>query len=170
MPTHVPGPVSSEERIPLLDALRGFALCGILVINIKVFSGFGLSLDAFPDAAARLGPGTDSVELLTKWFVDGKFYSIFSFLFGLGFSIQLARSEGKPGWLGIYARRLRILLLFGLVHAFLLWFGDILWFYSLAGFALLAFRNLQPRTILIWAAVFLLLPIPFYAASYSIAP
>src|SRR5262245_21306338 len=47
---------------------------------------------------------------------------------------------------------------------------DILWFYSLAGFALLAFRNLQPRTILIWAAVFLLLPIPFYAACYSIAP
>ncbi|MCI0723718.1 MAG: DUF418 domain-containing protein, partial [Acidobacteria bacterium] len=138
--------------------------------NIKGFSGFGYMLDAFPDAAARLGPGTVAAQFLTKFLVEGKFYSIFSFLFGLGFSIQLARGEGRPDWLRVYARRLRILFLIGVLHAFLLWSGDILWLYAVLGFALLLFRNAQPRTILIWAFVLLLAPIPFYAVCYLVAP
>lgn len=163
-------PVSSEARIALIDALRGFALCGILVINIKGFSGFEYSLDAFPDAADRLGPGTGALDFLTKLFFQGKFYSIFSFLFGLGFSIQLARGEGKPGWLRVYARRLRILSLIGVLHACLLWAGDILWIYALLGFALLAFRQMSSRSILVCAVALLLAPIAFFAACYWIAP
>lgn len=170
MSSPVSAPVSPDERIPLVDALRGFALCGILVINIKDFSGFGFTLDAFPDAATRLGPGTHTAEFLTKFLVQGKFYSIFSFLFGLGFSIQLARGQGKPGWLRVYARRLRILFLIGVIHAILLWAGDILWIYALLGFALLPFRNLQPRTILICALALLLAPVPFYVVCYLLAP
>jgi hypothetical protein len=129
MPTHVLGPVSSEERVPLLDALRGFTLCGILVMNIKYFSGFDYALD-IPDALARFGPGPGAVQFLTKLLFDGKFYSIFSFLFGLGFSIQLLRGEGKPEWLRLYARRLCILFLFGVVHAYAIWYGDVLRFYA----------------------------------------
>ncbi|MCI0625222.1 MAG: DUF418 domain-containing protein [Acidobacteria bacterium] len=166
----VPEPVSSEERFPLIDSLRGFALWGILVINIKGFSGFAYSLDAFPDWAARFGVGATTVEFLTRFLVDGKFYSIFSFLFGLGFSIQLARGEGKPDWLHVYGRRLRILFLIGTIHAFLLWSGDILWLYALLGFALMPFRNLQPHAILACAVALLLTPIPFFAVCYFIAP
>lgn len=165
-----PRPVSSDERIALLDALRGFALCGILVMNVKAFSGFEYMRLAFPDAASRLGPVTGAAEWLTELLASGKFYSIFSFLFGLGFALQLARGEGRPGWLRVYARRLRILLVMGLVHAFLLWYGDILWIYAAMGFALLPFRNLPPRAILACGLVFLLAPIPFYAACYLIAP
>ncbi|MGH9530884.1 MAG: DUF418 domain-containing protein [Terriglobales bacterium] len=165
-----PVPVSSEERIPLLDALRGFALCGILIINIKAFSGLNYALDASPDAVARFGPGVPLVVFLTTLLAEGKFYSIFSFLFGLGFSIQLSRGEGKPAWLRLYARRLWILFLIGIVHAYALWTGDILRFYAILGFALLLFRNMQPNTILAWALVLLLVPIPFYAACYVVAP
>ncbi len=163
-------PVSPGERIPLIDALRGFALCGILVINIKGFSGVEYSLAAFPDAASRFGLGTRSIEFLTDFLVEGKFYSIFSFLFGLGFSIQLTRGQEKPGWLRVYARRLRILFLIGILHAVLLWSGDILWIYALLGFALLPFGNLRPRTILVCGIALLLTPIPFFAACYLIAP
>ena len=166
----VSGPVAPAERVPLIDALRGFALCGILVINIKGFSGIEYSLAACPDAASRLGLGTKSIEFLTDFLVEGKFYSIFSFLFGLGFSIQLARGEGKPGWLRIYARRLRILFLIGALHATLLWSGDILWIYALLGLALLPFRHLQPRSILLCGLALLLAPIPFFAVCYLIAP
>ena len=170
MPTKVLGPVSSEERIPLLDALRGFTLCGILVMNIRLFSGFAYALDISPDAVGRFGPGTGEVEFLTKLLFDGKFYSIFSFLFGLGFSVQLLRSEGKPEWLKLYARRLCILFLFGVIHAYALWYGDVLRFYALLGFILLLFRNKQPKAILGWALAFLLIPIPLYAACYFVAP
>lgn len=166
----VPAPVSPDQRLPLIDALRGFALCGILVINIKGFSGVEYSLAAFPDAASRLGLGTRSIEFFTDFLVEGKFYSIFSFLFGLGFSIQLARGEGKPGWLRIYARRLRILFVIGALHAILLWSGDILWIYALLGFALLPFRNLRSRAILVCGFALLLMPIPFFAVCYLIAP
>lgn len=163
-------PISSDERIPLIDALRGFALWGILVINIKGLSGFAYSLDAFPDWATRFGVGATTIEFLTRFLVEGKFYSIFSFLFGLGFSIQLARGEGKPDWLRMYARRMRILFLIGALHALLLWSGDILWIYALLGFALMLFRNLPAPSILACAVALLLAPIPFFAVYCLIAP
>ncbi len=165
-----PVPTSADDRIALIDAVRGFALWGVLVINIKGFSGFAYSLDAFPDTATRFGPGSATLEFLTRFLVDGKFYSMFSFLFGLGFSIQLARCDGKPDWLRVYARRLRILFLIGAVHAFLLWSGDILWIYALLGFALMLFRNLQARAILACGVALLLAPIPFFAVCYLTAP
>ncbi len=169
MSSPIPVPTSPSERIPLLDALRGFALCGILVINIKGFSGFSY-LNSLGDAEVILGPGAATMEFLTKLLAEGKFYSIFSFLFGLGFSIQLARADGTPGWLRRYARRLRVLFIMGLMHAFLLWSGDILWVYALLGFALLPFRSLRPNTILACALALLLAPVPFYAVCYLVAP
>ncbi len=169
MSSPISAPIPPSERIPLLDALRGFALCGILVINIKSFSGFS-HLNSLGDAEASLGPGAATIEFLTKFLAEGKFYSIFSFLFGLGFSIQLARADGTPGWLRRYARRLRVLFIMGLMHAFLLWSGDILWVYALLGFALLPFRSLRPNTILACAIALLLAPVPFYAVCYLVAP
>ena len=83
-------PITAGERFPLLDALRGWALFGILVANMVAFIGFSFLDDA--QRTAAVGSALDDVaELLLEWLVVGKFYSIFSLLFGIGFAIQLGR-------------------------------------------------------------------------------
>jgi len=111
------------ERIEALDVLRGVAVAGILLANVLVF--FGIFAITPERAAAFPTASRDSVALfLWKALIDGKFYSVFSLLFGIGFGLQLARGgdEGLPR----FRRRLRILLAIGAVHAFLIWAGDIL--------------------------------------------
>ena len=83
--------------------------------------------------------------------VDGKFYTLFSLLFGMGFSIQLANAEGK---LKTFYRRMAVLLLIGLLHLFFLWSGDILMLYAVCGMFLPLFRKLSTRSILTAAGVF----------------
>jgi uncharacterized protein len=97
-------------------------------------------------------------EKLMLFFAEGKFYTIFSFLFGLGFSVQLARAEAKGKDVrSFYPRRLWVLFGLGILHTVLLWIGDILRLYALLGFALLAFRKRSNRTLIIWAGIFLAL-------------
>jgi len=96
-------------------------------------------------------------------FVDGKFYSLFSLLFGLGFALQLQRAEQRGGdALPTYKRRLRVLMAIGFLHLALLWPGDILMFYAIMGFVLIRLRTLDDRRIMRWAVACILLPIPFY--------
>jgi len=154
-------PVRLAERIETIDILRGFALLGILLVNIAIFSRpaqiIVLPLDASTPAVDR------AADWLVRFLAEGKFYSLFSFLFGLGFALQMTRAEERGARLGwTYARRLIVLLGFGLIHAFLIWVGDILTVYALLGLLLLLFRKAKPRTLLIWAGVFLSLPILFY--------
>jgi len=159
-------PVSDRERIQVIDALRGFALLGILLVNMGLFSApfigwvIGVPRGEAPvDRAAEFG---------VLWLATGKFYPLFSFLFGLGMSIQMARAtERSVNFARRYARRLLVLLVFGLAHALLLWNGDILFIYALVGFVLMLFRNARPKTLLIWAAV--LLTLPFVLAILSAA-
>lgn len=145
-------PISPNERIQILDILRGFAIFGILAVNI---SGF---------ATTTFFPGHNQTNLfwynklafeVMSFLTEGKFYTMFSFLFGLGFAVQLERAE-KSGrdFKSFYPRRLLILFGFGVLHAILLWYGDILRLYSLLGFALLAFRHQSNRIVLIWSGVF----------------
>lgn len=95
----------------------------------------------------------------TSFLAEGKFYPLFSFLFGLGAAIQMERADNRAiPFAGRYCRRLFVLLAIGLAHALLLWDGDILVMYSFCGFLLLPFRRRQPKTILIWAMVCLLIP------------
>ena len=95
---------------------------------------------------------------LMIFFAEGKFYSIFSFLFGLGFAVQLNRAQAKGRDINsFYPRRLWFLFGFGVLHAVLFWYGDILRLYALLGFALLAFRNQTSRTLLAWAGAFFVL-------------
>lgn len=151
-------PVPTSERHPILDALRGWALLGILVANMLVFQG-GYFLS---DAQARLLPGAaldDPVELLIEWLVVGKFYSLFSLLFGIGFALQIQRLEARGEGMGRYVRRLAILFLFGLAHLLLLWLGDILALYALMGGVLLLFRRAGDRALLRWAILLWLLPV-----------
>ncbi|MEZ0243340.1 MAG: DUF418 domain-containing protein, partial [Sphingomonas sp.] len=153
-------PVTAAERIDLLDGLRGFALFGILLANILYWSGW---LFLPHDRAIAISGETQFVveAFLHKLLIDGKFYTIFSLLFGLGFALQLSRLEkrGADG-VRIYRRRLLVLLGFGLIHLVLIWDGDILTLYALLGFLLPFFRNWSERRTLVAVAILLLLPLP----------
>jgi uncharacterized protein len=156
-------PIGPNERSEWLDALRGFALLGILLTNIVVFSGY-----VFLDPATQAGlpwSGADGVlNYLEHALIEAKFYSLFSFLFGLGFAVQLRRAETRGGdFKAVFRRRMAWLLMFGLTHAILIWFGDILNFYAMMGFALLLFRKMSARALLGWAVFFLTAPIWLYA-------
>jgi uncharacterized protein len=153
-------PVRAEARLETLDVLRGFALLGILTVNIAIFSQPAQVI------ALPLDPATPLVDRVADWLIrflaEAKFYSLFSFLFGLGFALQLQRAEAQGAGIGrVYVRRLLVLLGIGLIHAFLIWVGDVLTLYALLGFVLLAFRKARPRTLLIWAVIFWSLPILF---------
>ncbi|MFP2958069.1 DUF418 domain-containing protein [Myxococcus sp. 1LA] len=149
-------PVDTHERLELLDALRGFALFGILVSNVQMwFSGriflTRAQFEAFIANASLLDTVTRyAFEVL----VSGKFITLFAFLFGLGFAVQLGRAEARGGSIvPLYSRRLVVLLVIGVLHLFLLWYGDILSSYALMGFGLLLLRRRSDRTLLIVAAV-----------------
>lgn len=150
----------TRERIQALDVLRGVAVAGILLANVLVF--FGLFVIPPDRAAALPSVGRDTIALLIdKVFVDGKFYSVFSLLFGIGFGLQLAR--GGDAALPRFKRRLRILLAIGAAHALLLWAGDILMLYALLGFTLPWFARKANRELLRWVVILLAIPAALYA-------
>lgn len=144
-------PITSSERIQIIDILRGFALFGVLIMNIYFFN--------YPNEGNLVQEEYLSVgDSLTSWvlrvLIRGKFYILFSFLFGLGFSIQITRLKDKDiNVARTYARRLFILLGFGLIHSILIWNGDILMLYAIIGFILLLFRNSGLKRIKIWIAI-----------------
>jgi uncharacterized protein len=133
------GPVSLSDRIEVVDVLRGLAIGGILIGNMQWLSGYGM----MPDVMSAQQPLLDrTVDLLIHIFVEGKFYSIFSLLFGFGFAIQITRAaERGDERASVFKRRLFWLFVIGVLHSFLLWAGDILAFYALVGFVLILFRK-----------------------------
>lgn len=138
------GPVTAAERIALLDMLRGVALFGILLVNFN--SDYFL-------VRSRLDR---AVGLAIAFLAEGSFYPLFSFLFGLGFSLQVARltTRGTPV-VRTYLRRLAALCGLGVLHSTLLWQGDVLRTYAVTGVPLLFARRLSTRSI-IFAVVVLL--------------
>jgi len=154
-----------RERIEALDVLRGVAVAGILFANVLVFFGvFFLP----PDRAAALPTAAwDGVALfLERVFVEGKFYSVFSLLFGIGFGVQLAR--GGDAALPRFKRRLRILLAIGAIHAFLIWGGDILMLYALLGFTMPWFARQSNRALLRWTVILLAVPTALYVVALAV--
>ena len=150
--------VPAAERIQALDVLRGVAVTGILLANVLVF--FGLFIIPSDRAAALSTAGRDAIALVfDKVFVDGKFYSTFSLLFGIGFGLQLARGVDA---LPRFKRRLRILLAIGAIHAFLIWAGDILMLYALLGFTLPWFARKSNPKLLRWTVILLAIPTFLY--------
>ena len=141
-----------KKRYVILDALRGFAILGIILANFPEFSLWTFS---DPETWTRTDTLTRAVQ---TFLVDGKFYTLFSLLFGMGFSIQLANAEGK---LRTFYRRMAVLLLIGLLHLCFLWSGDILMLYAACGMLLPLFRKCSARGVLCAAGVFLLLPVLF---------
>ncbi|MCP3979309.1 MAG: DUF418 domain-containing protein [bacterium] len=151
-------PVTSGDRVELLDVLRGFAIFGILLVNMRMFFA-PLYLD-LSGTHWWPGPIDRAVHGAIVLLAQGKFYSLFSLLFGVGAAIQLQRAteRGRP-FARFFARRLGLLLLIGLIHAVGIWFGDILVMYALIGFVLLAFRNRSNRTLAVWTVILLCLPV-----------
>src|SRR5262245_22487691 len=155
-------PIADGERVRWIDALRGFALLGIVVANLES----SMIRFMLPDNGHGIGPLASlnvPFEFFESALIQGKFYSIFSFLFGLGFSIQMMRAAERGDQFGaFFRRRLAALLLIGVVHAFI-WLGDILTLYALCGFVLLPFRARSDRMVLWWAVGFLVAPVAIYA-------
>src|ERR1044071_4973596 len=142
-------PIPLQERIEVLDVLRGLAVCGILIGNMQWFSGYGM----MPETLLAQTPLYDRVtHFLVHFLVEGKFYSIFAFLFGFGFALQIARAEERGDThASLFKWRLFWLLVIGLLHAYLLWAGDILSIYAVTGFFLILFRNKPDKSLLKWA-------------------
>ncbi|NHB68539.1 DUF418 domain-containing protein [Perlabentimonas gracilis] len=152
-------PIAPKERIKEIDFVRGFALLGILLVNMAIFrsSIFEMTLEQ-PFSGGTLNSIASG---FIYFFAEGKFYSLFSLLFGFGFSIFLLKEKTQRILMdSFFKRRMLGLLLFGLVHAFLLWSGDILITYSLVGFLLIAFKRVSVKGLIKWSVgliVFILL-------------
>ena len=129
-------PLPAGERLPVLDVLRGFALLGILIMNMP-----GFSYSTFAEAdGSHLWPSLldQRAEQLRDLLFSGKFNSMFSLLFGIGFTLQFARMQTRDptNATRMYLRRLLVLAVFGLVHALVFWTGDVLHVYALLGLVL----------------------------------
>ncbi len=152
-------PLPATERVPTLDILRGFALMGILIMNMP---GFSSSFFAESDGSHLWTGQVDQIaEHVREALFSGKFNSMFSLLFGIGFTIQFARmQERDPGHAtALYLRRLSALLVFGLIHAFVFWPGDVLHNYAVLGFVLvLGLRRVSDRGIVALIVACLLYP------------
>ncbi|MDN7124125.1 DUF418 domain-containing protein [Pseudidiomarina sp. 1APP75-32.1] len=159
--TNMTQPIGVKERIHMLDVIRGFALLGILLMNIEFFQrpltammfGFDTSLTGLDH----------SVGWTVFTFVQGKFYTMFSLLFGIGFVIFYDRAKQNhdhPRWL--FFRRLLVLALFGLVHMVFIWGGDILLTYAIVGLLLLLFINSSAGRLWKWGLALFLLPVAMF--------
>ncbi|MBY0085594.1 MULTISPECIES: DUF418 domain-containing protein [Brevibacillus] len=145
-----------QNRVRIIDGLRGFSLVGILLANMLIFQ-YGIwgsqemDLYALPDYEM-------TAYQLVKIFVEGSFMPIFTFMFGFGM-IKMQQSLAAKGLRQkrYLTRRFLMLIGFGFLHSYFLWEGDILGFYGLMGFFLLLFMNRKPKTLLIWGIVLLCL-------------
>ncbi|KLD70961.1 DUF418 domain-containing protein [Xanthomonas pisi] len=160
-------PTAATERIVVLDVLRGFALLGILLMNIEAFVG---PLDLALSGVEPHWHGADRVaDALVYIFVQGKFYPLFSMLFGMGFAVMAQRAErAGRGFFGMYLRRTAGLLVIGLAHAVLLWSGDVLVTYALLAMLLLGART-APTVTLPWLAALVYLCAPALVLLYGVA-
>jgi uncharacterized protein len=153
-------PVSAGERFFAVDVLRGFALLGILAMNIVAFG--------WPEPAYNnplRGGGFDGLDRAVWSFnhliFEAKMMTIFSMLFGAGLVLMDQRAEARGAKIrGVYYRRILWLLAIGLVHSYLIWNGDILVLYAETGLFLYFFRNLKPRTLIILGITAMLLLVP----------
>ena len=144
-PVGIAGPTQSSARVESLDVLRGFALLGILMVNIQSFAMPGTAY-LNPTAFGNWEGFNYAAWLLVHLFFDSKMMTLFSLLFGAGIvliSSRIEKAQRSP-W-GIHYRRMFWLLLFGLVHAYLIWYGDILVCYAISGAVVFWLRRWNPK-------------------------
>lgn len=157
-----PALLAAPGRIDAMDVLRGFALLGILLMNIE---GMVAPLQAAMTGVAPGLTGADRwADAFVYVFVQGKFYPLFSMLFGMGFAVMMLRAEASGrAFLPLYLRRILALLAIGLAHAILVWSGDVLVSYALLAFPLMfLFRRTPVSRLPKWGIVFILAPSAFF--------
>ncbi len=151
--TAVITPISDAQRIISLDVLRGFALLGILTMNIGLYAMPAATYFA-PTVYGSLSGIDGWVWRITHVFADMKFMAIFSMLFGAGIVLMSERIESRGrSSKGVHYRRMAWLAVFGILHAHLLWHGDILYWYAICGMVVYLFRKLPPRWLIVWGLV-----------------
>ena len=147
------GPTSERQRYLILDALRGFALLGIAIANYPEFA-----LWTFLSDGQQMEMATGGIDQVVHFFcymlVDGKFYSIFSILFGVGFALFLERHPVSR-----FLRRMAVLAVIGFCHLMFIWSGDILMLYAVGGMLLPLFFRLSDKVLLVVAVVLTCLPV-----------
>jgi len=148
-----PRPISPAERIDAIDVLRGLALLGVVAINVvTIFRVSIFQQFLFPKPPLSLSPIDSAIETILTLAVELKALALFSLLFGTGLAIQFERLAKSERRASLLVRRLVVLLAFGLIHLCLIWNGDILTEYALAGFIVLPFL-FGPRWLLAVAAL-----------------
>ncbi len=144
-----------------MDALRGLAILGIFIINLT-----GLSLHSTEHLQGGIYSAyDDTMVFLQHWFIEGKFYSIFSLLFGWGLALQMKRAQGNEERVVVsplIRRRLLFMFALGFIHLAFIWNGDIVAFYALVAWLLVPFINQTPRRLVLMGVICVLLPIPLY--------
>ncbi|WP_243525103.1 DUF418 domain-containing protein [Bacillus pseudomycoides] len=145
-----------NQRIEVIDTIRGFSLFGIFLVNMLYFSSNSDSNYIIP----FLDKGMES---FINFFGTFNFIMLFSLLFGVSIvMLQQKIMRNNRSFLSIYFRRMSILIVFGLLHTIFLWSGDILLTYGIMGIILTLFINRKPKTLLVWGSIFFLIFIPSY--------
>ncbi|MFE4524344.1 DUF418 domain-containing protein [Cytobacillus firmus] len=149
-------PVLEKDRIISLDIMRGFAILGIFLVNMLSFHSPYLYIDPFEWWDSPADKGTYA---FIDIFVQASFYPLFSMLFGYGLVILRERAMAKGlGFGGMAARRFSLLLLIGIIHAFLIWHGDILINYAIFGFISLLFVKMSGKNMLLTGVLLYIIP------------
>ena len=162
-------PVAGTERINSLDVVRGFALLGILVMNIQAFSMVGAAY-MNPTAYGDLTGANYWVWYVSHLFFDQKFMTLFSALFGAGIVLMWQRAEAKGrSATGLHYRRTFWLMVFGFVHAYGVWAGDILFVYSVCALWVFWLKRRSPKALIIIGAIVLMVsPVLMVAGGLSV--
>ncbi|MCA0983849.1 DUF418 domain-containing protein [Halobacillus yeomjeoni] len=161
-------PIRESERLSWIDAARGLAILGIFMVNVPAFNApyflYGGESEYWTSSVSH------TVQSIIDIFFQASFYTLFSFMFGFGMQMMKDRLEEKQvAYRPVIFRRLLILIGFGLVHAFLIWHGDILLSYGTLGLLLFVFFNASPRTLLLWSyAMLALLVLPLTLLLFTI--
>ena len=156
------GQLAINARLINVDILRGFLLLGVLLANLQSFTYPGVYLP--PLGFSPHSAFDRSTEALIRIFVEGSFYPLFAALFGLGFVLQVQRLGFMPAH---FRKRLLVLLAFGVLHAVLVWEGDILVSYALIGFALIPLCNRSSRTLLLTICGCLIYSLGVFYAAFN---
>ncbi|WP_404451706.1 DUF418 domain-containing protein [Virgibacillus necropolis] len=154
-------PIRESKRLLWIDAARGFAIFGIFMVNVGAFSAPYFMHGG--EAGAWPGTVDHFVQSFIDVFFQASFYTLFSLLFGFGFQLMIDRLVEKGEHVyGILFRRLLLLIGFGVVHAFAIWYGDILLSYGIIGLLLLLFVKVKNKTLLIWAFLLMGISVTYY--------
>lgn len=155
-------PINPNERIEQIDILRGFALFGVLLVNVFGYNSSFFDFNGFYHSFSD--PLNSSIFNFVVNYGADKFIGLFSFLFGLGFSMMYLKYQtDEKRFFSLFFRRLLILMMFGIIHIVFFWAGDILFTYSLAGVILLFSRRLPSKTLLSISIFMYFFPIIYIA-------